>query len=149
MELGGYKNDLNIDEKLMMAIVRVAESFKKDAGAIFKEFGLTFPQYNALRVLDASSEGRNTITNICRVMLVSGANMTGIVKRLDKNGFLVRKKDPADDRISVLQITPKGRRTLKKIAGEKDRHIQRQLKNIPAAGKEEVVSCLIRMLGNR
>ena len=149
MKLTGYKSDLNIDEKVMMAIVRVAELFKKDADAIFREFGLTFPQYNALRVLEASGNGRNTITNVCRVMLVSGANMTGIVKRLEKNGFLVREKDPADDRITILKITAKGKTAIKNIAGQKDRYIQNQLKGFSKKQKEEIASILVKMMKNR
>jgi len=149
MKNTGYKNDLNIDEKVMMAIVRVAELFKKDSSAIFNEFGLTFPQYNALRVLDASGRGQNTITNVCKVMLVSGANMTGIVKRLEKSGFLTKKKDPKDDRVTILAITAKGKRTLKKISEKKDRHIRRQLSGFSEKQKGEIVLHLIQMMKNR
>lgn len=149
MENTGYKNDLNVDEKVMMAIVRVAELFKKDSGAIFQEFGLTFPQYNALRVLDASGKGQNTITNVCKVMLVSGANMTGIVKRLEKSGFLTKKKDPSDDRVTILAITAKGKRTLKKISLKKDHHIRMQLNGFSEEEKEDIVKSLIRMMKNR
>jgi len=79
----GYTSDLTVDEKIMMAIVRVSELFTKEASAVFRNYGLTFPQYNVLRVLDASENGQNTMTNISGIMLVSGANMTGIGKRLE------------------------------------------------------------------
>lgn len=149
MDQNGYKSDLSIDEKVMMAIVRVAELFKRDSGTIFKQYGLTFPQYNALRVLDSSDNGQNTISNVCKVMLVSGANMTGIAKRLDKNGFLIRKNDPNDDRITILEITPKGRQTLKKISREKDLHIRTQLEDFSEDKKREIVSNLITLLKKR
>ncbi len=83
-----YKSDMSIDERVMMAIVRLAERFKKNSSAIVKKWGLTFSQYNVLRVLDASENGQNTMKNVNRIMLVSGANMTGIAKRLEKNGSL-------------------------------------------------------------
>ena len=92
MNKGGYKSDLNIDEKVLMAVVRISEQFKKDSSAILANYGLTFSQYNVLRVLDASENGENTITKVSRIMLVSGANMTGIAKRLEKNEFIMRKK---------------------------------------------------------
>lgn len=149
MDQNGYKSDLSTDEKVMMAIVRVAELFKKDSGAIFKEYGLTFPQYNVLRVLDSSGNGRNTISNVCKVMLVSGANMTGIAKRLETNGFLIRKSDPNDDRITILEITSKGRHTLKKISLKKDLHIQTQLGDFSEDEKKEIVLNLIKMLKKR
>ncbi len=108
MSGSGYKNDMSIDERVMMAMVRIAERFKKNSSAVVKNWGLTFSQYNVLRVLDASENGENTMKNVNRIMLVSSANMTGIAKRLEKTGFIVRKSDPNDDRIKWLQITPDG-----------------------------------------
>jgi MarR family 2-MHQ and catechol resistance regulon transcriptional repressor len=60
-------------------------------------------------------------------MLVPGANMTGIAKRLERDAFLIRKSDPRDERVTILQITPKGKRTLKNIKAEKDRIIENLL----------------------
>lgn len=137
-----YKNDMNVDERVMMAIVRVAERFKKESAAIFKNFGLTFPQYNVLRVLDASKDGQNRVRDINRIMLVSGANMTGITKRMEKTGFIIRKGDPNDDRLKWLQITPKGKRVLDDIAAENERNVKRYLENCSAPIKTEILSIL-------
>jgi DNA-binding MarR family transcriptional regulator len=139
---GGYQNDLNLDEKVMMAIVRLAEFFKKNSANIFKNYGLTFPQYNVLRVLDSSENRQNTISNVGKIMLVSGANMTGIAKRLEKNGFLLRKSDPNDERITLLEITPKGREQLKNISSEKDANIASYLEHFSDEQKREVLTLL-------
>jgi DNA-binding MarR family transcriptional regulator len=138
----GYVNDLSLNEKVMMAVVRLAEFFKKDSANIFKNYGLTFPQYNVLRVLESSHNHQNTISNVGKIMLVSGANMTGIAKRLEKNGFLLRKSDPADERITLLEITPKGRERLTDIAGEKDANIERYLAHFSDDQKRELLSLL-------
>lgn len=143
---GGYKNDLSLDEKVMMAIVRLAEFFKKNSAYIFKNYGLTFPQYNVLRVLDSSDNRQNTISNVGKIMLVSGANMTGIAKRLEKNGFLLRKRDPNDERITLLEITPKGSERLKHISDEKDSLISRYLAHISDDQKQLLLSYLAPMI---
>jgi DNA-binding MarR family transcriptional regulator len=122
-----YVSDLSANEKVLMAIVRAAENFKRTHTAIFRKYGLSFPQYNVLRVLDASRNGRNKISEICRIMLVPGANMTGIAKRLERDSFLLRKRDPRDDRVTLLQITSKAKRTLKNIKKEKDLSIEKLL----------------------
>jgi DNA-binding MarR family transcriptional regulator len=124
IDRGGYKSNTGSDEKVMMAIVRTAEIFKKKMGAIFINYGLTFPQYNVLRILETSSDGKNTITTVSRMMLVSGANMTGIAKRLEKNGFLIRRGDAKDERITLLEITPKGKEALKNIYREKENSLK-------------------------
>jgi MarR family 2-MHQ and catechol resistance regulon transcriptional repressor len=58
--------------------------------------------------------------DVSRIMLVPGANITGIAKRLVKVGFIVKKSDSANERVTILEITPKGKRTLKNIENEKD-----------------------------
>ena len=77
MKKSSYRSDLSVDEKVLMAIVRAAEIFKRGHSAVFRNHGLSFPQYNVLRVFDASANGRNRIRDVSRIMLVPGANMTG------------------------------------------------------------------------
>ena len=137
-----YKNNMNIDERVMMAIVRVAERFKKESAAIFKNYGLTFPQYNVLRVLEASKNGQNMVRDINRIMLVSGANMTGITKRMEKTGFIIRKSDPDDDRLKWLEITPKGKNVLNDIADDNERNVKRYLTDCPPETKAKLFSIL-------
>ena len=144
--LRNYKSDLSIDEKVLMAIVRAAELFKKESGAIFKNYGLTFSQYNVLRVLDASKDGQNRITNVRNIMLVSGARITGLAKRLEKNGFLLRKYDPHDERIKILKITAKGRETLNNIFQEKENKIKKYLLEFGDHQKREVLEALKTIL---
>lgn len=144
--LGGYKSDLDIREKLIVAIVRASEAYKKDADAIFRNYGLTFSQYNVLRVLNNSPGGRNTITNASRIMLVSGANMTGIAKRLEKSGFILRKSDARDERVTLLEITPRGRQALAHIAIEKDELIAAYLEGFSDADIGRVLKDLKRIL---
>ena len=131
-----YQSDLSLNERIMVNIVRIGELFKKDSSAIFKNYGLTFPQYNVLRVLDGSETGQNTVTSIGKVLLVTCANMTGIAKRLEKNGFLLRKRDPKDERVTLLEITPKGRQTLSNISESKDKNIERYLEDFTAEEKD-------------
>lgn len=141
-----YQSDMSIDERVLMAIVRIAERFKKNSSALVKDWGLTFSQYNVLRVLDASENGQNTMKNVNRILLVSSANMTGIAKRLEKNGFIVRTSDPHDDRSKRLQITPEGTQVLKDISEHKERSVQRYLANFTDDQKTVLLETLRKVL---
>ena len=143
-----YKSDLNTNEKVLMAIVRAAEIFKRTHSSIFRNYGLSFPQYNILRVLDASENGRNKISHVSRIMLVPGANITGIAKRLEKDGFIIKKSDARDERVTLLEITPKGKRTLKNIEQEKDDCLELMLKNLTENQKLELLGTVKRILTN-
>ena len=145
---GTYKSDLSTDEKVLMAIVRAAEIFRRNHSVIFRNYGLSFPQYNVLRVLEASRNGMNKISDVSRIMLVPGANITGIAKRLEKDGFIIKKSDAADERVTILEITPKGKRTLKNIVKEKDERLELMLNNLSENQKLELLEKVKRILKN-
>ena len=141
-----YHSDLSTDETLLMAIVRAAEIFKRNHSAVFRNYGLSFPQYNVLRVLESSDNGRNKMSAVSRIMLVPGANITGIAKRLEKEGFIVKKSDPSDERVTLLEITPKGKRTLRNIEKEKDEWVDIMLEDLSVKDRAHLLDSLRRII---
>jgi DNA-binding MarR family transcriptional regulator len=133
---------------MLMAILRAAEMFKRTHSVIFRNYGLSFPQYNVLRVLDASRDGMNKISEVSKIMLVPGANMTGLAKWLERDGFIIRKSDSNDERVTILEITPKGKRTLKNIKKEKDRSIELILMGFSEEEKTELLNKLKKLIKN-
>jgi DNA-binding MarR family transcriptional regulator len=143
-----YKSDLSSDEKVLMAIVRAAEIFRRNHAAVFRNYGLSFPQYNVLRVLDASKKSQNKMSDVSRIMLVPSANITGLAKRLVQAGFIIKKPDPKDERVTILEITPKGKRTLRDIEAEKDERLGSMLKNLSKNEKFDLLDKIKRILKN-
>jgi len=47
-------------------------------------------------------------------MYLHPSTMTGVVDRLEKKGFVVRKRDEGDRRVIQLQLTPQGTHLIKK-----------------------------------
>jgi DNA-binding MarR family transcriptional regulator len=139
---GDYKSDVQFDEKVMVALVKASELFKKDSDAIFKNYGLTFSQYNVLRVLNNSTNGQNTVSMASRIMIVSSPNMTGIAKRLEKNGFIIRKNDTNDERVTLLEITPKGKKVLENIRTAHYGNIDSYLKGFSENEKKRLLEDL-------
>jgi len=147
MGLSSYNNSLTLNEKLLMSLVRVAEDFKKRSSTIFKNYGLTFAQYNVLRVLRSSEEGSSTVSNVGKIMLVTGANMTGLAKRLERDGFLIRKRHPKDERVTLLEITPKGRQALQNIENEKEEMLKHYVSGFSDKEKEAMLAKVKQMPG--
>ena len=146
MTESSYKSNLSTDEKVLMAIVRAAEIFKRAHSGVFGKYDLSFPKYNVLRVLEASENGRNKISDVSRIMLVPGANMTGLARRLEKNGFITRKSDPRDERVTILEITPKGRKTLQQIEAEKNEWLEVILKSFTTEEKLDLLGKVKRLI---
>ncbi len=148
MRSTNYRSDLSTDEKVLMGVIRAAESFKRVFSTIFKNYDLSFPQYNILRVLDASIKGQSRITEVSRIMLVPGANMTGLAKRLEKGGFILRKSDAKDERATLLEITSKGKKTLKEIEKERDQGLKEMFNGFSKEEKHVLVDQVKRLISN-
>ncbi len=143
-----YRTDLSVDENVLTALVRAAEIFKRVVSTVFRKHNLSFPQYNVLRVLEASKDGQSRITDVSRIMLVPYANMTGIAKRLEKNGFIHRKSDPTDERVTILEITQKGKKTLANIEKERDGNMQAMLQGFSEREKRDQLDRLKQLIKN-
>lgn len=148
MNSANYRKTLTIDERLLIATVRVAEFFKREHSNVFKEYGLSFSKYNLLRALHASDQGQSRISDISRVMLVPNANITGVAKRLVQDAYIVKKNDPTDDRVTILEITSKGKEVLEAIEREKDDSLRMMLSGLTEKDKADLLKKIIVVLKN-
>ncbi|MCX8012219.1 MAG: MarR family transcriptional regulator [Desulfobacterota bacterium] len=71
-----------------------------------KKENLTLPQLDILVCL-GRSEGL-TLGEIGERLLVTGGNITGVMDRLEKSGYVYRDRDKSDRRIIRAKLTPKG-----------------------------------------
>lgn len=136
------RDDMILDEKVMIFIVMASEMFKKQSSAIFKQHGLTFSHYNVLKYLAACEDGRDTVGNVSRHMLVTGANVTGLAKRMEKAGLIERQNDVKDERLTLLQVSSTGLKTLGSIREIQEQHIGEYLQMYSRDQKEGVLSLL-------
>jgi len=136
------KSDMTLDEKVMIFVVMASEMFKKKSSAVFKQYGLTFSHYNVLKHLVSCEKGRDTVGNVSKRMLVTGANVTGLAKRMEKAGLIERRNDSKDERLTMLHITALGLKSLEAIREVQERHVTEYLKACSSEQKEEVLAVL-------
>ena len=140
------KTSLSLDETFMMAIVRASERFKRESAAIFAVHGLSFSQYNVLRLLDSRPQGRGSISGVSRRLLVSTPNLSGIAKRLEKAGFVDRFRDESDERRTILALRPAGRRVLAEIGPRQEANVRSFLAACPPELKQSALDLLKGMI---
>ena len=70
-----------------------------------KQRGTTPPQIWLIRILHA--RGSATSKELAEEMCVTPASITGLVAKLERHGFVTRKRDPHDRRVVRLQASPK------------------------------------------
>lgn len=72
------------------------------------EFDTTLPRFDVMAVLFRSDEGM-TMTQLSDHLVVSNGNVTGIVDRLEQEGFVERITDENDRRTTLVTMTEEGR----------------------------------------
>lgn len=141
-----FKKPMKMDERIMLAVVRAAELFKRKSSAVFSGYGLSFSQYNVLRVLDDSPDGQCSISDIARRLLVSVPNLSGIARRLEKAGFADRSRDPSDERRVILCLKKRGQKVLGKIEELQEQNIRQFLEDCSNEEKSVLLAQLKAML---
>ena len=70
-------------------------------------FSVTLPQFDVLSELERTGE-QMTMSELSRELMVSNGNVTGVIDRLEKNGFVTRTRAEHDRRVQYIELTPKG-----------------------------------------
>jgi DNA-binding MarR family transcriptional regulator len=94
--------------ELTTAVMATADVFLRESQRLFRPHGITAAQYNVLNVLAPHREGMSQ-RELGDVLVVDRSNVTGLLDRLEKAGWVRRADDPADRRVYRVTLTPAGR----------------------------------------
>ncbi len=72
------------------------------------ELGVSFAQYNVLRILGGIGAEGHPRCEIARRMIDRAPDVTRLIDRLESRGLVERDRDPEDGRRSRARITPAG-----------------------------------------
>ncbi len=70
------------------------------------KLGLTYPQYLVLIVL--WEQERCTVRELADALRLDHGTLTPLLRRMEVNGFVVRRRDNADERFVEVSLTAKG-----------------------------------------
>jgi DNA-binding MarR family transcriptional regulator len=96
---------------LQIAAHRVADPWFR----FLKSQDLPHPQYNVLRILRGAQPGALTCSEIAERMIVRDPDITRLLDRLEKRGFVTRTRDSDDRRVIRTAITPAGLSELQRL----------------------------------
>ena len=108
----------------------------------FKENGLTHQQVIIIKLIAHNQE--MTISDLCHEMSLAKGTVSGIVTRLEQNGFIEKFKKENDKRNTYLRFTNKG----KEFAFTFRIKIQKSFDNIFKNCTEEDLTQLVSNLRN-
>lgn len=98
-------------QEAILNVLRTNDQYQIRFSRLFRPFGLTPSQYNILRIL--RGEGAPLpILEIANRTITVVPGITGLIDRLEKEGFVVRERCAKDRRVVYVALTDKARSTL-------------------------------------
>src|SRR3954447_4184202 len=94
---------------LTTAVLATADTFLRESQRLFRPYGLTAAQYNVLNVLAPRADGMSQ-RELSDLLVVDRSNVTGLLDRMEKAGWVQRADDPMDRRVYRVTLTVVGRR---------------------------------------
>jgi DNA-binding MarR family transcriptional regulator len=91
------------------SVMRVQQIMLRDVEAVLKPLGLTFARYEVLMLLNFSRAGALPVGKMGERLQVHPASVTNAVDRLERDGYVVRRSNPADGRGVLAELTAAGR----------------------------------------
>jgi DNA-binding MarR family transcriptional regulator len=101
--------------ELWQSIRTIYRAALKRLNARLAKERITFSQYSVLLAL--SRNGPMQMNRLSEHMLVAPANVTGLVDRMEKKGYVRRKRDSSDRRLFMIEQTETGTKVFKSISG--------------------------------
>lgn len=102
------------EEEALLNIVRTAEVLLQGVNQFLRQFEISGPQYNVLRILRGSREGLSC-GQIAERMVSHDPDVTRLLDRLETRGLIRRGRDGEDRRVVMARITSEGLELTAKI----------------------------------
>lgn len=94
---------------LIVQAVRTSNALLRASRRVFKPFGITEVQFNVLNVLEEQPDGVSQ-RELSDILVVDRSNVTGLIDRMEKAGWVQRLAVPGDRRAYRVKLTGSGRR---------------------------------------
>src|SRR5882724_1085023 len=129
----------DLDALLAYNVVRTHNSLSPYLDRGLRDLNLTGAQLNALLVLrDAGAEGL-PLSEIGRHLVVTKANVTGLIDRLEREG-LVQRDSHSDRRITLGKLTQKGKEVLESALPRQRQLLSELLDCLTEEEKEQLIA---------
>lgn len=139
------KNTENIRApRLAIVLARCWRAIGRVAEESVREAGICLTDFVALEAL--LHKGPLTITEIQEKVGLASGSMTAAVDRLEKKGFIRRKPSDSDRRAKLLELTPDGRLTVKRVFDHHVAMLESAMKVLNNAEKSQLHG-LLKKLG--
>ena len=130
---------------LLLTLKRTAHEFNGFTESYCEAVGLTPGRLNVLMVLNANPDKTFPLSELGDHLVVTRANITGLIDGLVRDGFVRRIDHPQDRRMVLAQLTDKGRKFLSWFAPQHHANLKKFLGCLSHAEKRQLVGLLDKL----
>lgn len=98
---------LKLENQLCFPVYAASRLIIREYQPHLDRLGITYPQYLVLMVL--WEEDNLTVNDITRKLVLNTNTVTPLLKRMQQQGIIDRKRSDEDERKVIVQLTSKGR----------------------------------------
>ena len=99
-------NSLKLENQLCFPIYAASNLITRAYQPLLDQLGITYPQYLVLLVLWDTDE--LTVNEITRRLLLNTNTITPLLKRMETQGLITRRRSQQDERKVIVQLTEQG-----------------------------------------
>ena len=105
-------------------------AFRELRKSVEKDGRVTYPQFDVLAQLSRTEKGMSFV-QLSRQLTVTSGNLTGIVDRLAREGFVYREPDQIDRRVVWIRLTDKGHKVITALVPRHMKKIESMFSGLP------------------
>jgi MarR family 2-MHQ and catechol resistance regulon transcriptional repressor len=139
-----YANFDLLSAKLTLDLIYTCEMLQQATARYFGAFGLSRSSLNILMVLRHCGSDGVQLHELGELLLVTRANITGLVDHLEHKGYVKRVMDASDRRARYARITKKAEALLDEFIPVHYGNINMLLQELTNSEKDELIDLLKR-----
>ena len=135
-------------DEAFVALQRTADLMLRKFSHFIKPWGISPTQYNVLRILRGAGPEGLCCGDISERMITSDPDITRLLDRVEKLGWIERSRSTKDRRVVLARISKKGLEVLREIDGPLAEFNQKSTAHLPEKKLRELIDLLAEVRNN-
>ena len=133
------------DFSVLGAILEASDMVNKYMSAYLADFGLTASKFNTLQVLQDEPSRTVTQNELGTKLTVTGASITGVLDRLERDRLVARESHPSDRRANLVRLTDEGEALIQTATDLHAARMQELMDVLDESEKQTLIQVLQRL----
>ena len=125
-----------------VSLLRTADLVAREVAEALKPYGVSPTQYNVLRILRGAGPSGLACGEIGGRMITQDPDITRLLDRMEKVGWIERARDSRDRRVVTTRLTKQGKKIIDELEEPLNRVERQRLKRVGEKRLRELVELL-------